>query len=153
MSNLIGYFEPYGPAVIQATTANPNPPKPVYNGLPDRTCSNIACHGQPGGSFNYYFPGGDGEPVLNTFTFGPTYPTTPSWYSDGQNCLACHGNPPANGGVWHSGFHGGGNDCQLCHPDATGTGGKGISITNPTQHRDGVITIQAQFKSSCFGCH
>lgn len=154
--NLVGYFDPNGPAIIQPTSDTPNPPAPSFDAVA-KTCSNVACHGQPSGSFNYYFPGGDGEPVLNTFTILAAYPTTPNWYTSGMNCTACHGNPPVNGGVWHSGQHAmtlaGGNDCQLCHSDATGSGGLGTAITNTALHRNGAVDVQAQFSSKCFGCH
>lgn len=131
-----------------------------------KTCSNVACHGISPGVFSYYFPGGDGEPVLNTVNYGgSTTAVTPSWYSVGSsNCAACHGNPPANGSdgsnVWHSGYHGGGgptsplNQCQFCHPDASSSGnGIGDTITNASLHANGAVNVQVTFKSSCFGCH
>ena len=131
-----------------------------------KSCSNIACHGVPAGTFSYYFPGGDGEPVLNTVNYGGTAAgPTPSWYSTGASgCKACHGDPPLNGSdgsnTWHSGYHGGGgptsavNQCQFCHPDASSpNNGIGDTITNPLLHANGVVNVQATFKSSCFGCH
>ena len=131
-----------------------------------KTCSNVACHGVPSGTFSYYFPGGDGEPVLNTVTYGGgtgSAQTTPSWYVTGAGtCAGCHGNPPRNGSsgtnVWHSGNHAGTptsstNQCQFCHPDATGTNGQGVSITNAALHANGTVNVQARFTSACFGCH
>ena len=153
---LMGWFDPNGPAVIKPTAELPNPPKPIFNST-TKSCSNVACHGTPGGSFDYYFQGGDGEAVLNTFTYSASYATTPNWYTTGQSCSSCHGNPPRNGGVWHSGQHAttisGANDCQFCHSDASGSGGQGTVITNPALHRNGTIDVQAQFTSRCFGCH
>ena len=140
-------------------------PAPTFDAT-TKTCSNIACHGVPSGTFSYYFPGGDGEPVLNTVNYGgSTIVVTPSWYATGSSaCGACHGNPPVNGSngsnAWHSGYHGNGgptspqNQCQFCHPDASSPGnGAGDTITNPTLHANGMVNVQATFKSSCFGCH
>ena len=152
-------FDKAGPAYAMGK------PAPSFDAT-TKTCSNIACHGVPSGTFSYYFLGGDGEPVLNTVSYGgSTVATTPSWYSTGgAACTACHGNPPANGSngsnVWHSGYHGGGdpsspqNQCQFCHPDASSPGnGVGDTITNASMHANGTVNVQATFKSSCFGCH
>lgn len=148
-------FDINGPAVA------PGSPLPGFD-VTAKTCSNIACHGIPAGTFSYYFPGGDGEPVLNTVTYGGAMVPTPSWYATGLGCGACHGNPPRNGSngsnVWHSGFHAGGpttapNQCQFCHPNATGTNGIGTAITNTALHANGAVNVQARFTSSCFGCH
>lgn len=152
-------FDKYGPAYATGKTA------PSFDAN-TKTCSNIACHGVPAGTYSYYSMGGDGEPMLNTVSYGGTASgPTPSWYSTGASgCKACHGNPPLNGSngsnVWHSGYHGNGgpsspqNQCQFCHPDATSPGnGIGDTITNPLLHANGVVNVQATFKSSCFGCH
>lgn len=159
------WFAQDGPAVIKPSPTNPNPPLPSFDATTN-TCSNIACHSVSAGTFSYYFPGGDGEPVLNAINYGSnaTGNITPSWYTliVGDACATCHPNPPANGSngsnVWHSGFHAGGstaasNQCQFCHPDAYGSNGKGTSITNPLMHGDGVVQVQARFSSRCFGCH
>jgi hypothetical protein len=140
-------------------------PAPTFDAVA-KTCSNVACHAVKAGTFSYYFPGGDGEPVLNTVSYGGGTPkTTPSWYSIGAAaCTACHDDPPRNGSngsnAWHSGYHGGQgptgayNQCQFCHPDASSPGnGIGDTITNATLHANGVINVQATFKSACFGCH
>jgi len=162
-------FDKTGPAYGTSPAPSPSPapagtspapsPAPTFDATA-KTCSNIACHAVKAGTFSYYFPGGDGEPVLNTVSYGGGAPkTTPSWYATGAiGCATCHDNPPSSG-VWHSGFHGGQgptgayNQCQFCHPDATGSNGQGIAITNPTLHANGAINAQATFKSSCFGCH
>ena len=147
------------PAYIQPTAANPNPPMPtiVEWDIGLGTCSNVACHGVKAGTFSYFFPDGSGEPTFNTVDYGGTYATTPSFHTTGDSCVACHGNPPRNG-AWHSGQHAGGptaamNQCQSCHPDATGTSGRGTAITNLSLHINGVVNVQARFRSSCFGCH
>jgi hypothetical protein len=139
-------------------------PAPTFDATA-KTCSNISCHGVPAGTFSYYFIDGTGEPALNTVNiYGNLAGVTPSWYSTGAAaCGACHGNPPRNGtdgsNVWHSGLHGGqgpagaNNQCQLCHPDASGSGGVGTTITNPSMHGNGAINVQATFRTSCFGCH
>lgn len=137
-------------------------PAPTFDATA-KTCSNVACHGVPSGTFSYWFPDGTGEPVLNTVSYGGTNVPTPSWYSTGAaGCEACHPNPPRNGSsgsnVWHSGYHAGlptsaSNQCQFCHPDATGANGIGTAITNPAQHGDGIVQVQVTFRSSCFSCH
>jgi hypothetical protein len=153
-------FDPNGPAYASWT---PGQPRPAFNAT-TKTCSNVACHGVPAGTFSYYFPGGDGEPVLNTVNYGgPATQVTPAWNSTGTTCSGCHPNPPRNGSdgsnVWHSGYHGGQgptgayNQCQFCHPDATGSNGAGTAITNPTLHGNGTANVQARFTSACFGCH
>jgi hypothetical protein len=142
----------------------PGKPLPTFDAT-SKTCSNIACHAVPAGMpYSYYFPGGDGEPVLNTvYTYGNAGGTTPSWYATGIGCGACHPNPPTNGSTgsnaWHSGYHGGQgptgarNQCQFCHPDARGSNGQGTTITNSALHANGAINVQASFTSTCFGCH
>ncbi len=143
-------------------------PAPTFDAT-TKTCMNVGCHGVPSGTFSYYFPDGTGEAVLNTVTYGYTTTTagatTPSWYgtAGSGSCTGCHGNPPRNGSngsnVWHSGYHGGQgptgayNQCQFCHPDATGTNGQATGITNQALHADGIVQVQATFKSTCFGCH
>lgn len=152
-------FDKAGPAYAAGS------PSPSFDATA-KTCSNIACHGVPAGTFSYYFPGGDGEPALITVSYGGSMMNvTPSWYSTGNAaCAACHGNPPANGSngsnVWHSGYHGGGgpttsqNQCQFCHPDASSPGnGVGDTITNPLMHANGIVDMRVTFKSSCFSCH
>ncbi len=131
-----------------------------------KTCSNVACHAVPQGTYSYYFPDGTGEPALNTVSYGGGAPrATPSWYATGaMACTACHDDPPRNGStgsnVWHSGYHGGQgptgarNQCQFCHPDASSPGnGIGDTITNTSLHGNGTVNVQATFTSQCFGCH
>lgn len=140
-------------------------PRPTFDAVA-KTCSNVACHTVPAGSFSYYFPGGDGEYVLNTVTYGGGAPRpTPSWYATGAvTCTACHDDPPRNGSsggnAWHSGNHGNQpptgayNQCQLCHPDASSPGnGIGTTITNAALHGNGVADVQASFRSQCMNCH
>ena len=152
-------FDKNGPAYAAGK------PAPTFDATA-KTCSNIACHSMPANTFSYYFPGGDGDPVYNTVTIYATSgaAVTPSWYAAGSAaCGACHGNPPLQGSngsnVWHSGYHanqlpaGTYNQCQFCHPDASGTNGAGTTITNPSLHANGKIEVQAKFTSTCFGCH
>jgi hypothetical protein len=154
-------FQNPGPAYLPNSTGTSKAPS--FDATA-KTCSNVACHSVPAGTFSYYFQGGDGEPVLNTVPYGGSTSTTPTnWYATGLGCGACHDNPasaPGGGKYnWHSGYHGGQgpagarNQCQFCHPDATGSNGVGTSITNPALHGNGVVNVQASFTSSCFGCH
>jgi hypothetical protein len=121
-------FDPSGPAVAQGM------PLPTFNAT-TKTCSNVACHGVPAGTFSYYFPGNEMDeegypiPELKTVAvYGNSGGTTPSWYATGSvACSACHLNPPRFGtdgsNAWHSGSHAnnqnvgpiGPNACELCH--------------------------------------
>jgi hypothetical protein len=168
-------FDPDGPAVA------PGNPLPSFDAI-TKTCSNVACHGVPSGTFSYYFPGNemdpDGYPIpeLKTVTvYGNSGGTTPSWYATGSvACSACHANPPRNGtdgsNAWHSGFHAnnqnvgpiGPNACELCHnkyennvfsPIAQSSNGVGTAILIPALHGNGVYDVVARFRSQCFGCH
>lgn len=144
-------FDPNGPAVATGY------PLPTFDPIA-KMCSNVACHGMYSGTFSYYFQGGDGEPELKTVSYAGSGGGTPSWYATGLGCAACHGNPPRNG-AWHSGYHanqdptGPANQCQFCHPDATGSNGQGTAITNATLHGNGTVNVQARFTSTCFNCH
>ncbi len=149
----------------------PGRPPPSFD-IVGKTCSNVACHMVPAGTYDYYFPGGDGEPALQTVTYGGIPVTTPPWPSaTSDGCVACHVNPPSPpAGAWHSGFHGGTssatlNACSLCHPDVTISGGV-LALSTATNcgpggtfgscaalHRNGVVDVRARFRSSCFGCH
>lgn len=150
-------FQKTGPAYAAGQ------PAPTFDAAA-KTCSNVGCHSVAPGTFSYWFPGGDGEPALNTVTYGGgAAQATPPWYATGAGCAACHPNPPRNGSsgsnTWHSGAHGSldpnaaTNQCQLCHPDATGGGGVGTAITDPLLHANGAVDVQALFRSTCFGCH
>jgi hypothetical protein len=140
-------------------------PAPTFDAAA-KTCSNVACHTVPAGTYSYYFPDGSGDPQLNTVKYGGGPPRpTPSWYTTGAAaCTACHDDPPRNGSdgsnVWHSGLHGNQgptgarNQCQFCHPDASSpNNGIGDTITNAALHANGTVNVQATFTSSCFGCH
>ena len=80
-----------------------------------------------------------------------------------MTCGSCHAMPPNNAG-WHNGNHGaaGGNDCQLCHPDAIGTATyvpgsgvivTGLAITDPTRHVNGRIDLSPRWDNICNDCH
>lgn len=144
-------FDPAGRAVAA------DQPAPLFDPS-SKSCSNVACHGVPAGTYTYWFPGGDGEPAENTVSYGSAPRPTPSWLTTGLRCDGCHGNPPRNG-TWHSGYHGGqgptgaANQCQFCHPDATGANGVGAAITNALLHGNRQVDVAARYRSSCFGCH
>ena len=136
-----------GTALISlgARAVAPWRPAPSFDPVA-KTCSNVACHMVPAGTFTYWFVGGDGEPVENTVNYGGVPVTTPPWSQAMSGaCRACHGSPPSPyAGVWHSGFHGGTsatlNACTLCHP-------------NTALHGNGVVDVAPRWKASCFGCH
>jgi hypothetical protein len=140
-------------------------PAPAFDATA-KTCSNVACHAVPAGSFSFWTIGGDGEGIYQTVTYGGAPPKpSPSWYTTGAAaCTACHDDPPKYGSsgsnAWHSGFHGNQgptgayNQCQLCHPDASSPGnGIGDTITNPSLHGNGIVNVQASFRQQCMGCH
>jgi hypothetical protein len=168
-------FDPSGPAVALGM------PLPSFNAS-TKTCSNVACHGVPAGTFSYYFPGNEMDeegypiPELKTVTvYGNSGGTTPSWYATGSvACSACHLNPPRLGtdgsNAWHSGFHAnnqnvgpiGPNACELCHNKyennafsaiAQSSNGVGTAILIPALHGNGVYDVVARFRTQCFGCH
>jgi hypothetical protein len=117
-------------------------------------CSALSCHGLYSGTFTFDFAG-DGN--LTTVSYAGAGVTTPSWYSTGLGCSACHGNPPSAYSAWH-GSHAnntfsGPNDCQLCHPNAIGSGGIGTAITDTTLHVNLAVNVQPSWKSLCFRCH
>jgi hypothetical protein len=168
-------FDPNGPAVA------PGNPLPSFDAI-TKTCSNVACHGVPAGTFSYYFPGNEmdeeGYPIpdLKTVTvYGNSGGTTPSWYATGSvACSACHLNPPRLGtdgsNAWHSGSHANNqyvgpiepNACELCHnrfannvfsPIALSSNGAGTAILIPELHGNGAYDVVARFRTQCFGCH
>lgn len=108
------------------------------------TCASTYCHGAYSGTYNYY----SYEEPVSAYYAGAN--ATPSWTGSGMTCTSCHGNPPPTG-AWH-GSHGGGNECQLCHPDASGLPGSAV-ITNPALHVNGTINLAPQANNSCFNCH
>jgi predicted CxxxxCH...CXXCH cytochrome family protein len=106
------------------------------------TCSSTYCHGGYSGTFVYDFWG----PAQVAYAGSNA---TPKWTDGPMTCTSCHANPPLNGN-WHDPSHGGGSNCNLCHPNVNATG---TAILNPALHINGVVDVQASFKSSCFGCH
>ena len=135
-------------------------PAPTFDATA-KTCTNVACHGLPSGSYTYTsWDWGLDQPVPTTINYGGTLRTTPSWYTTGAGgCTACHDDPP-RGYVWHSGNHGGQgptgsrNQCQFCHPDASSpNNGIGDTITNPSLHANGTVDVQPTWTTACFGCH
>ena len=156
-----------------------SPSKAIGAGLPPpsfdpvaKTCSNVACHMVPGGKYQYWFMGGDGEPALNEVAYGGVPVTTPPWPNAMTGrCIACHHNPPSPpAGAWHSGMHGNTtsaafNDCALCHPDATMSNGElalstatncgpnGTTASCAALHRNGTVDVRPKWRSACFGCH
>jgi predicted CxxxxCH...CXXCH cytochrome family protein len=155
----------FGPRAIL-----PGQPAPSFSPTA-KTCSNVACHMVPAGTYTFWFPGGDGEPMEFIVSYGGVPVTTPSWGSALSGaCRACHASPPSpSSGAWHSGFHGGTasaalNACSLCHPNVVVLNGE-LAISTAMNcgpmrnqscaalHRNGVVDMSPKFKSSCFGCH
>jgi len=111
------------------------------------TCSSTYCHGGYSGTYTYFF-----YDAYYTASYAGSV-GTPVWTDGPMACDSCHGNPPRLTGNWHSAVHGGGTDCQICHPDAYGVNGVGTAITDPTSHVNGTVDVVPVWKSSCFGCH
>jgi predicted CxxxxCH...CXXCH cytochrome family protein len=126
---------------------------PSYSRANGATCSSTYCHGGYSGTYTYTgWDWGLDEPTSVTVSYAGKS-ATPAWTDGSMTCGSCHDNPPRTG-VWHSGSHGGGNQCQLCHPDAIGTtAGVGTAITNPALHVNGTVNVTPQWSSRCFGCH
>jgi predicted CxxxxCH...CXXCH cytochrome family protein len=117
------------------------------------TCSSTYCHGGYSGTYSYTtWDYALDRPITVTMTYGGGN-GAPLWTDGPMTCTSCHGNPPRQNGNWHAGSHGGGNDCQICHPDAVGSSGVGTAITNPAQHVNGVVEVAPQWKTTCFYCH
>ncbi len=153
------WFEKGGLAYIKPSDSNPSPPLPTFDAV-TQTCLNVACHSVPEGTYSYIAL----DDVEYFANYGRPSRPTPSWYAEGiAACTACHDNPPRNGSdgsnAWHSGWHANvgaadyRNQCQLCHPDATGTNGKGETITNPSLHRNGKVEVQKTWTAGCRPCH
>ena len=165
-------FDPAGPAVAAGQ------PAPTFDATA-KTCSSVACHGVPAGTYSFYFPESDENSELQTVPFGGTAGATPSWYATGQACTACHDLTYQGAKYpWHSGQHGStvpnGNACFTCHMDAIGT----VLTTGPSPdtalntanncppgspypgttscrsyHANGALNVNGRFTSRCFGCH
>jgi predicted CxxxxCH...CXXCH cytochrome family protein len=119
------------------------------------TCSNVACHMVPAGTYAYWAIGGDGEPYVKEAAYGGPV-TTPPWTEAMRGaCRACHASPPSPAaGAWHSPTHGGGGAraaCSLCHPNINLVNGD--LVLTGTTHKNGVVDVAPRWKSSCFGCH
>jgi len=132
----------------------PNGPAPSLDAA-THTCSNVACHMVPAGTYTYWFQGGDGEVYPEEVAYGGPV-TTPSWLEALRGaCRACHASPPSPAaGAWHSPTHGGGGinaDCSLCHPNVTKVNGE--LVLSGTTHKDGVVNVTPRWKSRCFNCH
>ncbi|QWV95819.1 hypothetical protein KP003_10830 [Geomonas nitrogeniifigens] len=157
-----GAFYPGGPYPIFAQSGSWSSPKTNTAA----TCSNIACHNIPAGTYIYYiYDWGADDYVAVNYNYGGMSNATALWQDQADtNCNSCHKIPPYSKNVWHSGQHTnntipGGNNCELCHPDAKsniGPDGKTIIsnyLTAPSQHKNGTLDVVAKFTSKCFGCH
>ncbi|MEI6208007.1 MAG: hypothetical protein WCP20_14590 [Desulfuromonadales bacterium] len=151
----------YSSSMLWSTSSNN-----YTKSTPSASCANIACHAVAKGTFEYYFPGGDGNPEKKYAEYGAPVTSTPrvQWAVNNNSgitpdqCGDCHGNPP-NTGVWHSKQHAnniyGANNCQFCHPEtATTDRTTGInSLVRGAKHMNGSVDVSATFTSKCFGCH
>jgi hypothetical protein len=159
-------FDPQGnrrPAFLAPTLEVLNPPKPTFNGWSMTqvvsgvyNCSNVACHATPAHIYAYWTVGGDGEPVATEVVIPAIVRDTPIWGTSGNTCEACHDLYPRTG-AWH-GTHAnkslaGANECNLCHPNVSGTVATGLQIVNKTLHGNGTVEVQPRWRSRCFGCH
>jgi hypothetical protein len=116
------------------------------------TCSSTYCHGSYSGVFSYNtWDFGLDQPVPMTMSYSGGR-ATPTWTGGPMSCGSCHGNPPAGTGNWHAPSHGGGSDCDLCHPDAATTPA-GNAITDLSLHINGTVEVSPQWTPRCFFCH
>jgi predicted CxxxxCH...CXXCH cytochrome family protein len=143
----------YGTGII---APNPMAGSPVWTSA-SATCSSTYCHGNYSGTFSFTYAY---EPDSFNYTGSSA---APAWNGGPMTCGSCHAMPP-NDKQWHNGNHGagGGNDCQLCHPDAIGTATlvpgsgvivTGLAITDPTRHVNGRIDLAPKWDDSCNVCH
>lgn len=132
----------------------PGGPPPTRDAA-THTCSNVACHMVPVGTYQYWKLVGDEEWVLYEVAYGGAV-TTPPWGEALRGaCRACHASPPSPAaGAWHSPTHGGGGinaECSLCHPGVAKVNGE--LVVTGQGHKNGVVDVTPQWKSRCFGCH
>jgi predicted CxxxxCH...CXXCH cytochrome family protein len=122
---------------------------PTYDAT-SLTCAATYCHGSYAGTFAYdVYDYGSDSYITKTASFAGAQ-AAPAWTDGPATCGSCHGNPPPTG-AWHAGHAY--PQCQVCHPDATGTAGGGTGISDPTLHVNGAVDVAPQWGSSCFGCH
>jgi predicted CxxxxCH...CXXCH cytochrome family protein len=128
------------------------------------TCATTYCHGNYSGVFTYtdwddnnadcFTADPPPECVVTKTVNYVGNNASVGWGGGPMTCGSCHGNPPS--GYWHGPTHGsnaGHRECQLCHPDATGTNaGGGAVITLPGRHIDGTLDVTPRWGSGC-GCH
>jgi len=156
-------FDKNGPAYAAGQ------PAPTFDATA-KTCSNVACHGVPAGTYYYTFYGEE-----QSVPYGGTAGSTPSWYATGLGCTACHDlTYQGTTYTWHTASHGqpfiAANTCQRCHIDATGVNGSPagwawstatncppLAPTNTTEcakyHANGTVDVSPVFRSQCFNCH
>lgn len=121
-------------------------------------CSSTYCHGNYAGVYNYtVWDFGADQPVPMMAPYAGAS-ATPTWTGGATACRSCHDYPRAGADVWHSGQHANqtipdGNECQLCHSDASSTGGVPTAITKTMLHLNGNVDVAARYRSVCFGCH
>jgi predicted CxxxxCH...CXXCH cytochrome family protein len=112
------------------------------------TCGTTYCHGGYSGVYNYTTRDGNGDPVPASVAYSGNM-ENPAWTAGPPGCTSCHrGGAPV--GVWHTGLHSAGNNCDLCHPDANAAG---TAITNASLHVNGTVDVTPKWKTSCFNCH
>jgi predicted CxxxxCH...CXXCH cytochrome family protein len=124
----------------------------VTPGYAAGACSSAYCHGAYSGVYAYPSYDWDLEMVVTKYVPYSGVAAAPSWTGGPTTCGSCHAPGGSFVGVWHSGSHGGGNDCSLCHPDASGVAPT-AAITDPALHVDGKVDLAVGWKSSCIGCH
>jgi hypothetical protein len=110
---------------------------------PAGSCASTYCHGAYSGVFSYTF-----YEDSKTWAYAGAN-ATPRWTDRPTTCASCHGKPPP--GEWH-GSHYAGNQCDLCHPDASGQPGAS-TITNAALHVNGTIDLAPKWRANCFYCH
>jgi hypothetical protein len=132
----------------------PGGPPPTLDAA-THTCSTVACHMVPVGTYQYWKLVGDDEWLLYEATYGGPVRTAPWGEALRGACRACHASPPSPAaGAWHSPTHGGGGinaECSLCHPNVSKVNGE--LVISGQGHKNGVVDVTPQWKSRCFGCH
>jgi predicted CxxxxCH...CXXCH cytochrome family protein len=151
-----GHMEAPTAPVTWGALAHTGGADPFWNRV-DATCSSTYCHGNYAGTFRYSVWDYGLDQAVEVSVAYAGKKATPVWTGGPMTCDSCHGASGTDAGVWHSGQHAnsiGGNNCELCHPDASGRASDGTQrITNPELHMNGTVEVTAQFGIRCFGCH
>lgn len=153
-----GHVDGSAVSVVWGALARSGGANPTWNATAG-SCAATYCHGNYSGVYTYWVYDWGSDTLEERTAPYAGKAATATWSGTALGCDACHGNPPAATGLWHSGFHGSGhnggagyNACQYCHPDATSSEGTNL-VTVPAQHANGAVDLAPRWASDCLSCH